>query len=174
MGFSASQTARLLSRAAWLIFWLQLCPLPLNEPRLKVHIIPYFFLDGFSFSPCFSMVLSTLSWFSMILLLLPPFLFLVYCSLLLYSSLKNLFLLFLIICGCVLPCGHVQVMNIGVCRGQQSGSLELELQQLWAAWPGYWESNSGPLKEQQVLLTTEPSPIYPIFIHEAAQKRHLI
>lgn len=27
----------------------------------------------------------------------------------------------------------------------------------WAAWPGCWELNSGPLQEQQMFLNTEPS-----------------
>lgn len=39
--------------------------------------------------------------------------------------------------------------------------LELELTQLWAATCGCWERSLGPLQEQQVLLTAEPSSFQP-------------
>lgn len=46
-------------------------------------------------------------------------------------------------------------------RGQKRtlGPLELKLQVVVSHLTQYWESNSGPLKEQYSLLTTEPSPV---------------
>lgn len=41
------------------------------------------------------------------------------------------------------------------------GSFGLELQKSLELLRGYWELNQGPLEEEQVLLTSEPSLQYP-------------
>jgi len=42
---------------------------------------------------------------------------------------------------------------------EDPGLLELVLQ-VFVSCPGFWELNSGPLEEQEVLLTSEP-PLQP-------------
>lgn len=63
---------------------------------------------------------------------------------------------FVILCvGCFAHmCAHTTCV-LGAYGGQVSHSLDLELQMLWATGRGYWELNSGPLEEEQGLLTSE-------------------
>jgi hypothetical protein len=52
-------------------------------------------------------------------------------------------------------CALVFCLHTCICEGV--GPLELELQTVVSCHVGCWESNKGPLGEQPVLLTSEPS-----------------
>lgn len=75
-----------------------------------------------------------------------------------YGSEKRSFLLFLIMCMFV-------YLSVGMCvwvQPQQRPEASItswgwSYKQLWAAWRGYVKLNSGPPKEWNALLATEPS-----------------
>jgi hypothetical protein len=61
--------------------------------------------------------------------------------------------------GVLSTCMSVHHMYAGCPQrpGEGVDPLELELQMVVKSACGCWESNSGPLEKQSVLLTTEPT-----------------
>lgn len=69
---------------------------------------------------------------------------------------RDLFSIFNCIYMCVSLCGYAH-MNASVCedsRGPWTWSQRL----VWVTWHACWESNTGPLQGQEVILRAQPTP----------------
>lgn len=69
----------------------------------------------------------------------------------------KIFIIFSFLCLPLCVCACVRINVHGHKRARLSDLLGLKLRQLWPVWCRMWKISSGSLKEEQLLLTAEPS-----------------